>query len=103
MLTFEASKPNRDALFTNAKGKEKNSKFVFTKHMVKGDMDFIIGMFNTEKRENVFYQRVVESISNRRKRKEEPSKATFNRFEINKREVIFKFAGDISRDNGFSR
>ena len=87
--TFKATKPNRDTLSTNAKRKEKNSKFFFAEHVVKRDMDFVIRMFDRILRNNKGNERGIEGISKRRKRVKEASEAMFNRFEMNQREVIF--------------
>ena len=53
VFAFKATKPNRNTLSANAKRKEKNSKFVFAKHMVKRNMDIIIRMFDTKFRNNM--------------------------------------------------
>ena len=76
-------------MFTNTKREKKNGKFIFTKHVVKRDVNFIIRMFNLEPRNNIRDKRSIGRVSKRRKRFKKSSKTTFNRFKINKREVIF--------------
>ena len=87
--TFKATKPNRDTLSTNAKRKEKNSKFFFAEHVVNRDMDFVVRMFNRIFRNNKGNERGIEGISKRRKRRKEAPEATFNRFEMDQREGMF--------------
>ena len=70
-------------LFTNTKGEKKNSKFVFAKHVIKGNIDDIIRVLSGEIGNNVFNEGLEKRVSNRRKRIEEMSKATFNRGKIN--------------------
>ena len=76
-------------LFTNAKRKEENSKFIFTEHVIKRDMNRLVKMSNIEKRYNMRDKRFIKGISNRRKRFKEASKTTFNGFKMNKGKRIF--------------
>ena len=55
--------------------------------------------FKSNKRNEIFKERV----SDRRERMEEMPNTTLIRFEKNRREIVFKFTGDIRRNNGFSR
>ena len=76
-------------MFTNTKREKKNSKFIFTKHMVKRDVNFIIRMFNFEVRNNRRDKRSIGRVRKRRERFKKSSKTTFNRFKINKRKIVF--------------
>ena len=76
-------------MFTNTKREKKNSKFIFTKHMVKRDVNFIIRMFNFEVRNNRRDKRSIGRVRKRRERFKKSSKTTFNRFKINKRKMVF--------------
>ena len=76
-------------MLTDTEREKKNSKFVFAKHVVKRDMNFVVRMFNGETRNNMSNERRVKRVCNRRERGKETSKATFDRFDINGREVIF--------------
>ena len=87
--TFKTTEPNRYALSPNAKREKQDSKFFFTEHVVKGDMDIVIRMFNRIIRNNEGDKRSIEGISKRRERGKETSKATFNGFKVNEREAIF--------------
>ena len=49
----------------------------------------IIGMRTTKMRNNIMNKKFIEGISERRERFKETSKATFNRFKLNKRKIIF--------------
>lgn len=89
VFTFKATKPNRDTLSANAKRKEKNSKFVFAEHMVKSNMNIFIRMFNAEIRNNMINKSLEKRIGKGRKRIKETPKATFNRFKLNERKIIF--------------
>lgn len=66
-------------LFTNTKREKKNSKFVFAKHVIKGNIDDIIRVFSREIGNNVFNEGFEKRVSDRGKGIEETSKATFNR------------------------
>ena len=76
-------------MFTNTKREKKNSKFIFTKHMVKRDVDIIIRMFNFKVRNNRRDKRNIGRVRKRRERFKKSSKTTFNRFKINERKIVF--------------
>lgn len=101
MPAFKASKPNRDALFTDTKRKEKDSKFSFAKHMVQGDMNIVVRVFNAIFRDNKSNDGVIKRVSNRREGREETSKTTLNGININQGEMIFKFTSDVRGNNRF--
>ena len=77
-------------MFTDTKRKKKNGKFIFTKHVIKGDMKITIMRVSATKTGNdVRNKRFKKRVSNRRKREKETSKTTFNRFKLNKGKIIF--------------
>lgn len=56
-------------LFTDTKGKKKNSVFIFTKHMIKGNVKSrIIKIDATKMRDNERNESVIERVSIGRKR-----------------------------------
>ena len=69
--------------------------------MVHRDMNFVIRMFNEEVRDNERDNRLIEGIGKRREGGEEAPKTTFNRFEVNTRERIFKFTRNIRSNDRF--
>ena len=87
--SFKTPKSKRNTLFTNTKREKKNGKFIFTKHVIKRDMNIPIRMFNFKIRDNMRNKRIIKRIGERRKGEKEATKATFNRFKINKGKVIF--------------
>ena len=71
-------------LFTNTQREKKNSKSIHNKHMVKGNMDFIVRMFNTKFGNNMRDKQGIEIVRRRGKGAKETPKSTLNRFKLNK-------------------
>ena len=74
---LKAAKPNRNTLFANAKREKKDGKFIFTKHVVKGN-NYFIGMYQREVRDNMFDKELEGRVSIRRERSKETSKTSFH-------------------------
>ena len=83
MFAFKTTKPNRNTLFTNTKREKKDSKFIFAKHVIKGNVDILTNVFDAKSRDNVLNKGFEKRVSDERKRIEESSETTFNRREIN--------------------
>ena len=97
---LKTAKPNRNTLFTNTKRKKKNSEFIFAKHKVKRNNNFV-RMENREVRDNMFDKQFEGRIGRRREGSKETSKTTFSRIKANRREMIFQFSGDVRGNNRF--
>lgn len=70
-------------LLPNAKRKKKNSKFILAKHMIKRDMNIGRRMVKgTKTRNNIRNKKFIERVRKRRKKVEETSEVTFNRFKL---------------------